>query len=277
MPKTVLFYFTGTGNSLAIARSIADRLSDTIVVPMIKRDAHTYISEETEKIGLIYPIYINTVPRVVVTFIKDVKLIPGTYVFAIATHGGNPGMSGLYLDKVLKKCKMNLDSYHEIEMINNTPKGVAPKPLMRLDWELDITTQKINKMLTDVNSSVENIVYKIKNKEMTTFQDLNSISKKMTYWLMNLMWYISGKSKPKLNFLLDECCIGCGLCEKICTTKRIKMNEDKPEWINENCNFCYACFNYCPVQAIGVKHYTKKLRRYHHPEINSEDIADQQK
>jgi formate hydrogenlyase subunit 6/NADH:ubiquinone oxidoreductase subunit I len=94
---------------------------------------------------------------------------------------------------------------------------------------------------------------------------------------MNLMWYISGKSKPKLNFLLDECCIGCGLCEKICTTKRIKMNENKPEWINENCNFCYACFNYCPVQAIGVKHYTKKLGRYHHPEINSEDIACQNK
>jgi len=277
MSKTVLFYFTGTGNSLAVAKRIADGLSAAIVVPMLKGDAHTYINEETEKIGLIYPIYMNAVPRVVITFIKDLKLISGTYVFAIATHGGIPGMSGLYLDKVLKKYKINLDAYYEIKMINNTPKGVAPKLLMKLNWELDITTRKINNMLTEVNSSVENIANKITNRENTTFQDLTSISKRMSYWLMNLMWYISGKSTPKLNFLLDECCIGCGLCEKVCTTKRIKMNKDKPEWINENCNFCYACFNYCPVQAIGVKHYTKKLGRYHHPEIKAEDIAGQHK
>lgn len=51
------------------------------------------------------------------------------------------------------------------------------------------------------------------------------------------------------------------------------MNGNKPEWHQDVCFFCYACFNYCPQQAIGVEHCTKKLGRYHHPEISAEEIA----
>lgn len=90
MSKTVLFYFTGTGNSLAITRKIAEGLTDVNVVPMLKGGVHAFIGKETEKIGLIYPIYMNAVPRVVVKFIEDLKFRSGIYVFAVATHGGSP-------------------------------------------------------------------------------------------------------------------------------------------------------------------------------------------
>lgn len=275
MSKTVLFYFTGTGNSLAITRKIAEGLTDVTIVPMLKGDAHALIGKETEKIGLIYPIHINAVPRVVVKFIEGLEFRSGIYVFAVATHGGAPGTAGLYLNKVLKQQQIPLDAYFEIEMINNTPKGIAPKPLMVMDWELNITSEKIEAMLIRVNSSMKDIVNKITNSEKTTFLNMTSGRKKMTYWLMKPLWSISEKFQPKLTFVLDACCIGCGLCESICTTRRIKMTEGKPKWINENCNFCYACFNYCPVQAIGVKYYTKKLGRYHHPEISAKDIGNQ--
>lgn len=275
MSKTVLFYFTGTGNSLAIAQSIAGRLPDSIVVPILKEGAHNYIGVETEKIGLIYPIHMNAVPRVVVTFIEELKLLSEVYVFAIANHGGIPGMAELFLNKILKKCKIQLDAYFEIKMINNTPKGVAPKFLMKLDWELDIASEKVAAMLKEMQSSIEIIVNKVENREKTTLQDSHSGIKILVYWMMNIMWYISEKSKPKLTFLLDECCTGCGICETVCTTNRIKICENKPEWINDNCHYCYACFNYCPVQAIGVKHYTKKLGRYHHPQVSAKDVASQ--
>ena len=38
--KTVLFYFTGTGNSLAITRKIAEGLTDVTIVPMLKGDVN---------------------------------------------------------------------------------------------------------------------------------------------------------------------------------------------------------------------------------------------
>ena len=43
MSKLVLFYFTGTGNSLAIAKSIANGLMGLIGVSKLKADAYTYI------------------------------------------------------------------------------------------------------------------------------------------------------------------------------------------------------------------------------------------
>jgi Pyruvate/2-oxoacid:ferredoxin oxidoreductase delta subunit len=39
--------------------------------------------------------------------------------------------------------------------------------------------------------------------------------------------------------------------------------------------FCYACFNFCPRQAILVKGYNLKTGCYNHPGIRAEDIAGQ--
>jgi len=268
--KSILFYFTGTGNSLVVAKSIVNDLTDVFLVPMLREDALNYIDKYTESIGLVFPIHMNAVPNVVVKFIERIKLVSSVYFYAVATHGGVPGMSGLYLNKILKKQNIGLDGYFEIKMINNTPKGVAPKFLMNLYWELDITPEKINTIISESHLSIENIIEKIKSKEKTTLQCL-------PYWMMNLIWYISEKSKHKLKFILDDCCTGCGTCAKICTTKRIRMKGNKPEWVHENCSFCYACFNYCPTEAIGVEHYTKKLGRYHYPNISADDIARQKK
>ena len=275
MSKTVLFYFSGTGNSLAVARNIAKGLTDAIVVPMLKEDAETYIAVDTEWIGLIYPIHMNAVPRAVVKFIEKLRSVSGHYLFAVATHGGIPGMSELYLNEVLKKQQLALDAYFEVELINNTPKGVAPKPLMRLNWELGITTEIVEAKLRTAEVLMDEILRSVLAKERKTLHDPTSNSTKVSYGMMKLLWRVSEKSKPKLDFILDEACTGCGLCETVCTTNRIKVKEDKPQWVTEDCNYCYACFNYCPVQAIGVKYYTKKLGRYHHPEISAADIASQ--
>ena len=144
MAKNILFYFTGTGNSLAVAKSIDEDLTDIILVPILRNDALDHIDECTEKIGLVFPVHLNAVPRIVTKFLGKIKLMSSVYFFAIATHGGAPGMSGLYLNRILKKLDINLDGYFEIKMINNTPKGVAPKLLMNLNWEKDITPEKVN-------------------------------------------------------------------------------------------------------------------------------------
>lgn len=224
MSKSVLFYFTGTGNSLAVARKIADRLTDSIVVPMLKGDSNTYIDSDTERIGLIYPIYMNAVPLVVAKFINNIKIIPGYYVFAVATNGGIPGMAGLNLDKVLNEQHINLDAYFELEMVNNTPKGVAPKPLMNLDWELDITSEKVDTKLKAAYELIDEIALSVLKKEKKTLNYPTSNVKKANYLLMKLLWSISEKSRPKLKFLFDETCTGCGLCEAVCTANRIKMS-----------------------------------------------------
>lgn len=81
-------------------------------------------------------------------------------------------MAGLFLYRVLKQQQILLDAYFEIAMINNTPKGIAPKPLMVLDWELNITSEKFEAMLISVNSSMKDIVNEITNSEKTAFLNM---------------------------------------------------------------------------------------------------------
>lgn len=272
MSRTVIFYFTGTGNSLAVARKLAELIEDTEIMPVLRKNAEACINNDTERIGLVYPIYMNAVPRVVAQFIKRLKPLPGCYCFGVATHGGRPGMSGLNLKKHLSVRGIELDAYYEIDMINNTPKGVAPKKWMTLDWEKDITPEKVGQKLGQADKEICEAAQGILHRERKTPA---APASKLSHMMMQLLWGVSEKSRSRLDFILDDVCTGCGLCERVCTTSRIRMQEGKPQWVTDECNYCYACFNYCPAQAIAVKHYTKKLGRYHHPEVNAEDIVKQ--
>jgi Pyruvate/2-oxoacid:ferredoxin oxidoreductase delta subunit/flavodoxin len=276
MPKNILFYFSGTGNSLSVAKSIGEELGDFVLVPILSENALDAIVPSSEKIGLIFPIHMNSLPHVVEEFIKLIKLPPSVYFFVVVTHGGVPGMTRLYINRFFKTCGLRLDGYYEVKMINNTPKGVAPKMLMNLNWETTITPEIIDQALAKSALETKKAVQDIKNKKKTTLQSLPTGLGRLAYWMMSFVWWLSKKSKPSLHFFLDEdFCTGCQICANVCTSQRIKMNGNKPEWSGDHCNFCYACFNYCPSQAIGVEHYLKMLGRYHHPAISANEIANQ--
>lgn len=108
MSETVLLYFSGTGNSLTVAQDIAGHLKQAVVVPMLKAEVDEYIEEDTERVGLIYPIHMNAVPRAVVKFIKRLRCATGKYIFAVATHGGIPGKSGLHREDIIIRKSVRL-------------------------------------------------------------------------------------------------------------------------------------------------------------------------
>lgn len=275
MSKNLMFYFSGTGNSLSIANGLAEKLGETSVISLFSINNDFVIASDVETVGLIYPIHINLIPRKVKEFIGRLKLQGNCYVYAIATHGGRPGNAGCYLHKVLKDNDIDLRGYFEISMINNTPKGVAPKILMDLEWEKEITNDKITRIVEQSIEQIESIAYSVQNRDISSLEALKAKEHGLGFVMMKLMWKLSEGSKPKLQFLLDEGCIKCGICEKVCAENHIKLVDGKPVWGESDCHYCYACFNFCPVQAIGVKHYTKKLSRYHHPDVKWEDIAAQ--
>ncbi|MBU4534314.1 MAG: EFR1 family ferrodoxin [Euryarchaeota archaeon] len=85
-------------------------------------------------------------------------------------------------------------------------------------------------------------------------------------------------------FYSDSKCIGCGTCERVCLSGKIKMIDNKPVWQKDiKCDMCYACLNYCPVQAVQIKSkwymnsYTEENERYPHPYAAADDIAGQKR
>lgn len=53
--------------------------------------------------------------------------------------------------------------------------------------------------------------------------------------------------------LAPEKCISCGLCEKICPNKAVKIVEGKPVMEKTRCLLCGKCISSCPVRAWEEK------------------------
>lgn len=83
-----IFYYTGTGNSLWAARKVADALGEeTGLISMAGDKDHKKIMN-SQTIGLVFPVYIWGVPGPVISFVRTMKVLPGSYIFAIAVNGG---------------------------------------------------------------------------------------------------------------------------------------------------------------------------------------------
>jgi ferredoxin len=67
-------------------------------------------------------------------------------------------------------------------------------------------------------------------------------------------------------FEAGQNCIGCGLCERICPADNIKLIDKKPQW-NHHCEYCLACIQRCPVQAINHNNKTQGRKRYLNPNV----------
>ncbi len=91
--KTIIYYFTGTGNSLAAAKKIAAALEDCELVPIASlQKTNGNIVPQAERIGIVCPVYFSGLPLMVASFAGRLDLAAVKYVFAVVTNGGGGGV-----------------------------------------------------------------------------------------------------------------------------------------------------------------------------------------
>ena len=90
MPKNIIFYFSGTGNSLKSAKDIAAQIGDCDLVLMNKPYA---LYGKYERIGFVYPVYCVGLPAAVERFIEALNISENkqSYFFSVCTFGGMSG------------------------------------------------------------------------------------------------------------------------------------------------------------------------------------------
>lgn len=259
----MIFYFSGTGNSLYIAKNIAKQNNENLIsiAAVINEDKehHEFKLKDNEVIGFVYPVYAWAPPKKVLDFIKKLKLIgyKNNYIFTVATCGANIGNTVEVIDKVLKKKYLHLNSGFSVVMPNN----------YIISGNVD-TKEVENKKLSEAEQVLVNINNIIEHKTDNVYQVKKGLLPSIMTSIVNPLF-----NKNALNtksFHVNEKCNGCCLCEKICNSRTIKVN-GKPMWGN-NCTQCLACIHLCPVSAIQHGKNTIKKGRYKHPKITVNDM-----
>ncbi len=121
--KTILYYFTGTGNSLAVAEGLTQRLGDCDLVPLASLvHPWTPIPPGVDGVGIVGPVYFYGLPSIVADFAGLVDLAGIHYVFAVVTMGGAGGSTALrQLDTILQNTpsQHGLDAGFSVRMPGN--------------------------------------------------------------------------------------------------------------------------------------------------------------
>jgi flavodoxin len=83
---TLIYYFSGSGNSLAVAKDLADGLTANLVA-MASQPGGAGVPEEAEVVGFVFPSHDFQAPAFVQEWMRRVDGIAGKYVFAVMTYG----------------------------------------------------------------------------------------------------------------------------------------------------------------------------------------------
>jgi len=276
--STEIYYFSGTGNSLHVAKELQKGIPHTELIPMVSLLNKDVIETNGETVGFVFPIHMMTFPFPVKRFLKKLDLQSAKYIFAVSTRGGSPIISDIHIAKILKKIGKKLDCYFNLKMSFNSPTGVMPVYIPGMN-SYPGTAADITALEADIQhrlDSIKNIIVnKVRNPKHDFPLHFNLFLKKFISALMALLE--NSKEKSKINYYADSTCNGCGICEKVCLSKKIKIIAGKPVWQKHvQCYFCYACFAYCPLQSILIKKlYTEKHGRYVNSDVTAHEIAGQ--
>ena len=115
--KTKLYVYTGTGNSLWIARQLAIELREASLefMPNVSKN----FTVEADRVGIIFPVHIWGLPAHVIQFINHLQLNPGTYVFALAVNAGQPAATLLQLKKLMSTRNLSLALGYSVVLPSN--------------------------------------------------------------------------------------------------------------------------------------------------------------
>ena len=96
--KTDIYYFSGTGNSIAIAQNLSKKMehSTIISIPHVMNKANNITGEI---IGIVCPIYFHNMPHIVRDFIK--KIQDAKYLFMVYAGAGELGMGVKATKKII--------------------------------------------------------------------------------------------------------------------------------------------------------------------------------
>lgn len=254
--KTVIFYYSGTGNSLWSARLLAEGLSNAKLCHMKQADA--LAAGDADAVGFVFPVHMWGVPGPVVQFIEKLSLRQETYLFALAVNAGQVSRTLIQLRGLLAGLGLKLAAGFDIVLPSNYIPWGGPGPFERRQALFAAAREKIKEAGNYIAGRQSGRIEKSPIWQRIFFTGIYKMTFKQVH-------------KMDKDFWSDDKCNACGVCVQVCPAKNIELKKGKPVW-QHRCEQCLACIQWCPQESIQFGKKTPGYERYHHPEIQLEDM-----
>lgn len=241
-----IFYFTATGNSLAVAKQIGGQL---ISIPQVMDAEETHFKDDA--IGVVFPIYSLAPPEMVRRFLEKAEF-EADYTFAVGTYGNMPGACMHNVQKLAEKHGYRFDYANDLFMLDNF------LPVFKIEDEIKKLPKK----------KVEEMTAKIV-EDIHAGRHRQASAKTGAKILSSLMVLMPKNEKGALKYIVNGQCNQCGTCAKVCPAKNIAVT-DKVRF-SDHCASCYACLHLCPQNAIHLKN-EKSGKRWRNPGVSLKEI-----
>lgn len=245
----MIFYFSGTGNSMYAASRLQNEESLLDIAECVNSNRFRFELQKGEHAGFICPVYFYGLPTIVSYFLSklELKAEDSTYIYALFTCGASIGGADQMLEAKLKKQGLHLDAVYSVKMPDNY--------VIMFDVPKD--EEQKNILAAAENTLEETLQNILQEKKLPKRSGIKgTIGTAAAY-----PFYKNGRKTRK--FYVDNRCVGCGMCAKRCPAHAIEMRDGTPVWVKDRCIHCLGCTNRCSAIQYGKQ--TEKRGRYVHP------------
>ncbi len=225
-------YFSATGNCLYVARRIGGTL---LSIPQLMRQETIEIADEA--VGIVCPVYNAEMPMMVRAFLTRAK-IRADYFFFLYTYGEGFGEAYAHAKLAVEEAGLTLHYVHAIQMVDNfipyfdMREQIDKLPKKNVEGQLAAVCADIA-----ARKTVDVKITAVTRAQMTMYHKMLA-----DRWL---------KKDTALSYTVNDSCIRCGICAKVCPAKNITVTSDGVHF-SDHCEVCYACLHNCPKHAIHM-------------------------
>jgi ferredoxin/flavodoxin len=279
-----IFYFSGTGNTLAVARDIAAGTGAKLTpIPSVMHAES--IRCQADAVGIAFPIYFEPfggVPLIVRRFISKLDGLGGKYIFSVCTYGTGSMITQRFLAALLRARGGRLAMRFNVNMPENMAAPKYNNPPMRQRM-FDAWRKSADDVCARVNAGrkgrldTPNILMGKSYALVKIFMPpLLPLFKPVARKTLAAQSGSAAKSYEELlphldgSFRVSDACTGCGACAKICPVGNIEIAGGAPRWLHR-CEMCLACAQWCPNGAIACGAFPGMVR-YRHPDVSLQEM-----
>lgn len=261
----MIIYFSGTGNSRAVAQGLSEALGDSSVTAITSPSGECRLStaDSGEKVIWVFPIYSWGVPPIVKKYIRSIgaSSLDSAEHFMVCTCGDDCGFAHKQWRREMKRKGWTARGAWSVIM----PNTYVALPGFDVD-PTDLAQDKIAKATRRIKEVARAISVSSRVEDIT----IGSMP-----WLKTRIIYpfFTRFLMSAKRFRVSEACIGCARCAQACPTGNIVINE-KPVW-RDNCAGCQACYHSCPYHAINRSKFTESKGQYRYAQTTNPSIRNQ--